>query len=545
MKRKFSVRALLLMAATSLVFTGCKDKENDLSVKAITVSPSSVTLKPGQSETLSVTIFPENAANKNVSWASSASEIVSVTGDGKVVAIKEGAATITVTTEDGGEKATSTVTVTAKEMMNVGTSRGAATPVSGTWPKYTIVNMLGQIFVPEDSTLTIQEGVEVIVSADAQDNNSTKIELIVEGSLYCLGTADAQVTFTVPAGDRDRKTSGRHWGGIIGSTTCAEMLLDHVLVEYTGAITTIASPSVTKGLFKAGGGDGMVAFNTNNPSGKYVITNSTFRYTGEDAIYVQGGDCIFMHNLFYAVGDEGGEAINVKAGCVVDAAFNVMYSPNTNAFKLSNAGFGAGRELARINAYNNTIINSGWRRDPSKPKGGSVWAESGYVNVFNNLIVNCMFAAKAENYQQGSAAGTNGVTAESKIDYNFYASGTAQSSIPQHVTNGTVTAFDGFKPGRTDDVVYGAHDVRGAAAGENDPLFVSFPFLTNPVVDISYSEAWNFRLQAGSPALDASKVRPTATDGFTRYFADGITVNGTLYKSPAPAEYFGAFGQNQ
>ncbi|MDR0507672.1 MAG: Ig-like domain-containing protein [Dysgonamonadaceae bacterium] len=536
MKRKSLLFTMALLAANCFLFTSCEKESEDLSVKGITLSPTMLTLKPGESQTITVTIFPENATNKNVKWSSSASEIASISENGEVTAVKLGSATITATTEDGGEKATVSVSVVANDPETVG-EKGKTTPVNGIWKKYTAINVAGQIYVPSGQSLIVEEGVEVIINADAQDNSNTKIEFIIEGSLYCYGTSGAPVTFTVPSGNRDEKTTGRYWGGIIGSSTCSEILLDNVLVEYTGAITTTASPSVTKGLFKAGGGEGMVAFNTNNPKGKYVITNSIFRYTGEDAIYVQGGECIFTNNLFYAVGNEGGEAINVKAGCKVDAAFNVMYSPNTNAFKLSNSGVGGDRYQAQINAYNNTIINAGWRRDPGKPKGGSIWAEGGLVNIFNNLIVNCMFGAKAPNFGKG---GEEGVVVESVIDYNFYASGTAESNVTQHQENGTKTAFDGFKPG-VKDVVYGAHDVRGSAQGANDPQFVNFPFLTNPPLDFKYNESWNLHLQASSPALNASIVKT----GFTPYFsASGLVLNNNTYKSPVPAAYFGAFGQN-
>ena len=64
--------------------------------------------------------------------------------------------------------------------------------------------------------------------------------------------------------------------------------------------------------------------------------------------------------------------VNVKAGCKVDAAYNLMFAPNTNGFKLSSSGQNdeAGRKQALIRAYNNTIVNAGWRRDGVK--GGSV-----------------------------------------------------------------------------------------------------------------------------------------------------------------------------
>lgn len=523
-KNYFALIILFCMA----IFSACNTNEPDLSVKGISLDETSITLKPNETQKLTYSIFPENAENKNVTWTSS-DETIATVADGEVTAVKPGTAIITVTTEENGEKATCSVIVSLNDPI---TAKGE---VSGTWEKYSVVNVSGHLSIPAGKSLTIEEGVEIIISTANQDANPTKVEIIVHGSLYSLGTAEAPVLFSVSSGERTTgNTFARLWGGIIGSTTCQEILLDHTIVEYTGALTTETSPSTVLGLFKAGGGEGMVAFNTNNPSGKYVIINSTFRNTGEDAIYVQGGSCIFANNLFHSVGEAGGEAINVKAGCKVDAAFNVMYSPNTNALKLSNSGFGGDRFQAQISAYNNTIINSGWRRDPNKPKGGSVWAESGcLVHVYNNLIVNSMFAVKAPEF---GVAGGDGPDSNSKFDYNYYASGTQQSAVPQHVQNGTVTAFDGFKTG-VKDVVYSANDVRGASAGDKDPKFVNFPFNTNPLLSYTYDSSWDFYLQAGSPALTGGNT------GFTTYFTStGITVNGKEYKSPAPAVYFGAFG---
>ncbi|MDR3187876.1 MAG: Ig-like domain-containing protein [Prevotellaceae bacterium] len=519
---------LSLALAAGVLLTACTDEKEDLSVKGITLSDASLTLKPGGKKTLTVAFFPANAANQEVSWSSSSPDVATV-ADGEVTAIKPGSAVVTATAADGGEKAECSVTVSLNDPITVNGN------VEGTWSKYSVINVTGHINVPQGKTLTVEEGVEVIISTAGQDANTTKVEFIVNGNLYCYGTEEAPVTFTVPAAERTAdNTFARLWGGIIGSETCSEIILDHALVEYTGAVTTATSPSVTAGLFKAGGGEGMVAFNTNNPNGRYVIIGSTFRNTGEDAIYVQGGSCVFVNNLFYACGEAGGEAINVKAGCKVDAAGNLMYSPNTNGFKLSNSGASEARAQAQINAYNNTIINAGWRRDPNKPKGGSVWAESGcLVNVYNNLIVNCMFGAKAPSFGE---AGSDGPDLNSRIDYSYYASGTAQSNVPQHISNGTVTAFNGFTTG-VKDVVYGEHDVRGTAAGSDDPLFVNFPFATNPPLSYTYDSSWDFHLQPGSPALSG------AYTGFTPYFsATGVTVNGKEYKSPAPAAHFGAFG---
>lgn len=521
--KNFRFLFTLVVAATTLM-TGCQ-KEEDLSVKGVTLNKTAVTLKPGVEETLIFTIFPSNASNQSVTWSSSDEAIATVSAEGKVTAVKPGSATITVKTIENTETATCAVTVSLNDPLTVSGN------VEGTWPKYSVVNVSGHLNIPAGKSLTIEEGVEIIVADGAIDASGTKIEIIVNGNLYCKGTADAPILFSVNATKRTAaNTFGRLWGGIIGSTTCGEILMKYTTVEYTGAITTLNSPSVTGGLFKPAGGEGMVAFNTNNPAGKYVIQNCTFRFTGEDAIYVQGGDCIFTNNLFYANGEAGGEAINVKAGCKVDASFNVMYSPNTNALKLSSSGQDPTRHQALIKGYNNTIVNAGWRRDPDKPKGGSVWLETGcLVEIYNNLIVNSMFAVRKDS--------KNLPDDNSVIDYNFYASGTQQSTVPQHITNGTLTAYDGFKSG-VKDIVIGSHDKVGASAGANDPKFVNFPFATNPLLSYdNFSASWDFHLQAGSAALTGAK-----TD-FSPYFSTtGITIGGVTYKSPAPAAYFGAYG---
>jgi uncharacterized protein YjdB len=61
-------------------------------------------------ETLTPTITPDNATNKNVTWTSSDENVVTVS-DGQVTAVVLGEATITVTTEDGNKTADCIVTV--------------------------------------------------------------------------------------------------------------------------------------------------------------------------------------------------------------------------------------------------------------------------------------------------------------------------------------------------------------------------------------------------------------------------------------------------
>ena len=82
-------------------------------VSQITLNKAETSISVGNSETLTATVAPENAANKALTWASSDEDVATVAPDGTVTAVKAGAATITATAADGsGKSAVCKVTVT-------------------------------------------------------------------------------------------------------------------------------------------------------------------------------------------------------------------------------------------------------------------------------------------------------------------------------------------------------------------------------------------------------------------------------------------------
>lgn len=87
-------------------------KSKPTTVTGVTL-PSTREVKVGSSVTLTPTISPSNATNKNVTWSSSKPAVASVSS-GVVKGLTEGTTDITVKTEDGGFTAKCTVTVTAK-----------------------------------------------------------------------------------------------------------------------------------------------------------------------------------------------------------------------------------------------------------------------------------------------------------------------------------------------------------------------------------------------------------------------------------------------
>ena len=86
-------------------------EKNITHVTGVSVEPKTVSVNIGESAQLTATVVPEDAANKAVTWKSSNSNVATVDTNGKVTGIKDGRATITVKTDDGGFTATSKVTV--------------------------------------------------------------------------------------------------------------------------------------------------------------------------------------------------------------------------------------------------------------------------------------------------------------------------------------------------------------------------------------------------------------------------------------------------
>ena len=124
MSKNLIRHAALLVAAVLLLagFWSCGKEDIPepippaVAVTGVTLDKTSVSLLVGDSQTLTATVAPKDAANKKVSWKSDKPEIATVDADGKVTAVAAGEATITVTTQDQGKTATCKVTVSNKEI---------------------------------------------------------------------------------------------------------------------------------------------------------------------------------------------------------------------------------------------------------------------------------------------------------------------------------------------------------------------------------------------------------------------------------------------
>ena len=101
-----------------------KWEKNAVAVTGVTLNKTTLSLKKGATEKLIAQIAPADADNTDVEWSTSDASVAAVAEDGTVTAIKEGTATITVTTKDGAKTAACEVTVTA-DTQGGGTESGS------------------------------------------------------------------------------------------------------------------------------------------------------------------------------------------------------------------------------------------------------------------------------------------------------------------------------------------------------------------------------------------------------------------------------------
>lgn len=141
----FTVTAANAYGSDSREFTLNIDKPVVIPVTGVKLDKTSLTLQETGSDTLTVTVEPDNATSKNVNWESSDTSIATVDASGKVTAISAGSATITVAAADGsGVSASCSVTVTHGNMVH--TPKKDATCTADGNKEYWTCGTCGKIF---------------------------------------------------------------------------------------------------------------------------------------------------------------------------------------------------------------------------------------------------------------------------------------------------------------------------------------------------------------------------------------------------------------
>lgn len=159
-----------------------------VSVESITLNKTTLNLAVGGTETLSYSILPDEATNKNVQWSSSNTSIATV-DNGIVTGVRDGQVTITVTTVDGNKKSECSLTVGTGISSN---------PVTG----ITIDKTEMSITVGEESTIIAN-----VIPSDADNktilwsNNGSDVANVNNGVVTGLKPGSCVITATTQEGN--------------------------------------------------------------------------------------------------------------------------------------------------------------------------------------------------------------------------------------------------------------------------------------------------------------------------------------------------------
>lgn len=193
----------------------------------VSISKTSINLQIGGSETLTATVTPADANNKNVTWSTSDATVAAVDKNGKVTGIKAGNATITATTEDGGKTATCSVTVTA----------GPPVPSTGLTTHYPEVYEAKDLAGGYNGKLTVFGGREYevyYVSRDAESNITVATTPVEKVAGVCTSVSENETKakdgwFTLSSNGTSGSTNGIAKDEFETSVRCAKLLNNQAL----------------------------------------------------------------------------------------------------------------------------------------------------------------------------------------------------------------------------------------------------------------------------------------------------------------------------
>jgi hypothetical protein len=184
-----------------------------------------------------------------------------------------------------------------------------------------------------------------------------------------------------------------------------------------------------------------------------------------------------LRNSFYGNGTTDGEAIDFHSGVTGVVAYNVFWEQAGSAIKVFTSST-IQNPQTNVAVYNNTCVESGFRRGSAEPGRGVLVDAYSQARVYNNLLVNNYWSLDITPLADAVHTVYNNnyfyVTIDSLRQFMYPANevGTPQSG---DIINLTVT-------------------------GANDPKFVGYSTTVNPNNRIIPS-TYDFHLQPGSPAL--------------------------------------------
>lgn len=190
----------LLAGALALALVSCNDDvekpatgEEDVAVTDVVLDEPAIEMTIGETLSLTATVEPEEATNREVTWDIAPAGIATVAG-GVVTAVAAGEATVTVTTVDGGFTATCTVTVLPPpDIYIAGVTSGKAV----LWKNGEEQLLDGGV----QANSVAVSGSDVYVAGNFFDGLSYQARMWKNGTAQTLSTGNSQARSVVVAGE--------------------------------------------------------------------------------------------------------------------------------------------------------------------------------------------------------------------------------------------------------------------------------------------------------------------------------------------------------
>ncbi len=217
--------------ATAIFMKMSSPSDNNTAVTGISISPSSISaLTVGNTTTLSATVEPSNATNKEVTWTSSDDAVASVSG-GVVTGKKAGS--VTITAKAGDKNATCSITVKDAVVDTLSLDKTTATVTVGSTVAITATSNNTVSWTTSDATVASVTSSGVVSGVKA--GTATITAKAGSKTVTCAVTVTAQDTLTL-----DKTTASV----TVGSTVTITATSNNT-VTWSGSDTTIATVSTT------------------------------------------------------------------------------------------------------------------------------------------------------------------------------------------------------------------------------------------------------------------------------------------------------------
>ncbi|MDQ2720985.1 MAG: hypothetical protein M3Z26_14660 [Bacteroidota bacterium] len=338
--------------------------------------------------------------------------------------------------------------------------------VKGVLLSDSVYTVNGDLTVLPSDTLTIQPGTTI--------NLTGNHAFYIQGIIQSLGTQVKPITFTSTVSQQPGA-----WGGFQADSAKS------VTFYWTKILW-------------AGGPD------SSGATRQTIAVSSPIPVDIEDCWFIGGQDnsigvfstatVKILRNSFYGNGTTDGDAIDFHSGVTGIVAYNVLWGSAGSAIKVYTSKTVPIAET-NVSVYNNTCVESGFRRGAAEPGRGILVDAYSKALVYNNLLVN--------NYWSLDIT-PSADYANTKYGNNYF-----------YVTVDSLRQF--MYPAGEKGMVQPSDVIDLVNLGANNPMFVGYSNPPNPNNRFIPS-SFDFHLKPGSPAI--GKGNPTYNNDIGAYTSD-------------------------